>query len=252
MNNDVLEFYSKSSAEDPAHPFYEVMFIEQDKPYFEDVHKLAPNLPKGWVELSAQDLEVRKDLIKSYWQARLPFFSVDTFFNRVDDIGLFLTKKSPDSPFEAELVYSLENNEGFIRGFPFLSDKQIHLLSIEFDYLLPSSYLQFLKIHSSLFSHKGEFCSPLNLLEQMKEFHSFHADERFVFGEREIHPTSLIPFFKQKEPKGMQCFITEWSLAGEIGNVFYSEEEKILSPYHPLREGSFAKFNDWLSSFLIS
>lgn len=252
MNNNVLEFYSKSSSEDINHPFYEVIFIGDEHPSYEEVSKLAPNLPRGWLELSAQDLDVRKDLIKSYWQACLPFFPVDTFFNRVDDIGLFLTKKSPDSVFEAELVYSIENNEGFFRGFPFLTDKEVYELSVKFDYILPEPFLQFMQIHGSLWSNKGELISPFTLLEEMKAFQSEHSQEIFVFGEREVHPMNLIPFFKQKSPKGTQCFITVWSLVGEIGNVFFNEEEKKLSSYHPHRKGSYARFSDWLFSFLMS
>lgn len=251
MNNDVLEFYSKSSAEDPNHPFYEVIFIDEEHAFFNEMKKLAPNLPKGWFELCLQELDIRRDLIKGFWQANLPFFSADPFFNRVDDIGLFLTKKSPDSAFEAELVYSFENNEGFIRGFPPLDEKQIHLLSIENDYLLPHTYLQFLQIHSGLSSIQGEFINPLRLLDKMRDFHEKYAQDRFIFGEREIHPMSLIPFYKQKDPQGYQCFITEWSLGGEVGNVFFSEEEKSLSIYHPQRDGAFARFSEWLTYFLI-
>lgn len=252
MNNDVLEFFSKSSAEDPKHPFYEVIFIDEEHSFFDDMKKLAPSLSKGWFELCLQDLDIRRDLIKGFWQSNLPFFPADRFFNRVDDIGLFLTKKSPDSLFEPELVYSFENNEGFIRGFPFLTDKQIHYLSIDMDYLLPESYLQFLKIHQGLYSKIGEFIPPLTLLEEMRAFHERFSDYRFIFGEREIHPMNLIPFYKQHSPKGYQCFITEWSLGGEIGNVFFNEDNKTLSSYHPQRDGAFAKFTDWLFYFLTS
>jgi|GEM_PF-3543149 len=247
MNNEVLEFYSKSSIEDPTHPLFEVIFIEQEESDFDNLKEICPDLPKGWFELARLDLEDRKEFIRTFWEQQFPFFSIEYFFNMVEDIGVFLTKQSPDTPFIPEIVYSFEENNGFIRAFPPLTDRQVDKLSLEFDYLLPKSYLQFLKIHRQIIHKKGKLIDPFDLKHMMQQFQRKHANSTLYFHEKEAHLFDLIPFFIQKDPKGYQCFVTEWQGASEILNVFFEEhKESGLS-----QTNMFDKFLDWLQSLLI-
>lgn len=247
MNNEVLDFYSRSSIDDPSHPLYEVIFIDEERKDLSALQDIAPALSKGWFELANLDLEEKKELMRKFWQMHFPFFSVDDFFDRVDDLGIFLTKSRPDAFFQPELVYSLEKEGGFFRAFPPLNEEQISRFSIEFDFILPETYMQFLKVHSQFFSKKGELISPLFLMENMRNFQMENTNERLFFKENEIQAISLIPFYKYQE-NGFQCFLTEWTQNGEIGNIFFEEKDghRLISTQNVHRT-----FLGWLQSVLM-
>lgn len=248
MNNQVLDFYSKSSIEDPSHPFYEVIFIDEESGDFSTLKEIAPSLSKGWFELANLDLGAKKELMRKFWQMHFPFFSVDDFFDRVEDLGIFLTKSRPDAFFQPELVYSLEKGGGFFRALPPLTDEKVITLSMELDFILPESYLQFLKVHSQFFSQKGELISPMFLKENMQNFQMENIDTRLFFREREVKAMSLIPFYKYQDINAFQCFITEWPQNGEIGNVYFEEKNgyRLISTQNVHRT-----FLDWLQSQLM-
>lgn len=259
MNNQVLQFYAKSSV-DEGHPFYEVIFLDEEMTW-DTAHSMSPSLPKGWFEIANIDLESKIHLTEEFWLSKLPFTplmqdKIVSFFQKVDDIGVFLTKIAPDSPFEVEMVYSIENNRGFFRGRPPLQDVEIRKIAGDLNDVMPSDYLHFFSIHNG-FSKNDDF--GIFLLENIKNHMEWFQknlleNHKSVFcANRPIDPKMLIPFYESKDlMQTYQCFYLDWLFGKEVGNVFYQEQK--ISDFHNPRlweeNLSYPTFFHWLIDYL--
>src|ERR1700733_6444468 len=112
MNSHVRRFYRTYVDEETPVRFYHQVVPLHESPEmpWEEVKEKMPHLPKGWYELSRLEIDDRVDFVKDFWLSTLPFVShihafLDIFFNRLDDVGVYLTQSRFDSSYECEIVY---------------------------------------------------------------------------------------------------------------------------------------------------
>src|ERR1700733_8489929 len=105
--------------------FYHEVVALHESPQMEwgEIQNKVPNLPKGWYELALLLPEDRLEFIKEFWLSSIPFVShihsgLDAFFNRLDDVGVYIIQSQFDSPFECEIAYSLRDDSSFFHGSP--------------------------------------------------------------------------------------------------------------------------------------
>ncbi len=233
---------------------------------WETVHKMAPNLPKGWYELSCLSLKDRIEFTQDFWQSKLPFRHhffqfIDHFFSSLDDIGIFLTQKNYDAPFQVEMVYSLKDNRGFYRGKPPITEMNLSHLKKDFSSInLPTDYIAFLQIHDGFC--KATDCTGITASCDMKGSYDYfqkmmERDEPLTTGKGSlVNPKSLIPFYESFGMPFYQCFFSEWYPEQEMGNVYYSAESHTISELSKRGSNSlemtFTAFLDWLKFYLES
>ncbi len=264
MDQHALEYYRSYSEEYPHAHFHRVIALH-DEPVLDwhEASELAPNLCRGWYELSQLSLPDRLEFIRDYWCGRFiarPRF-VDfilEFFNSVDDVGIFLTQQKYDDPFSVQLVYSLSGNSGFFHGSPPANENEIiNLQKVFSDYILPPDYLDFLHIHNG-FSKLTD--SGITVSRDMQESYE-NLQQVLEKGEplrttsgTPINPKSLIPFYKSFDMPFFQCFCGEWYPDQEMGNVYYSGLTHTISDYEKAGFGietmAFENFTDWLMFYL--
>ena len=64
-------------------------------------------------------------------------------------MGIFLVQRKFDDPFEPHMVYGLNDDKGFFRGYAPAKDENINRLKAAFpDVVFPEDYLAFLQIHN--------------------------------------------------------------------------------------------------------
>lgn len=266
MNSHVLRFYRKFADEQtPIQLYHEVIGLH-DAPdlQWEEVLEKAPALPKGWYELSRLQPADRVEFTRDFWLATLPFFPkthsfLSDFFDALDDIGVYVTQLQSDSPYECEVVYSLKDNSCFYRGTPPCSDDDIEQLALEFDGMLPEDYLSFLKIHDGFSKHSDTGMIRTRDLQavrqRIREELEKTAHEISTWASH-LDPSDLIPFYESFGQSSYQCFLVEWTPLRQVGNVYYSPGEKILSDirdHKALQENlAFPTFLDWLIFYLES
>lgn len=263
MNSHVKQFYQKTpEGEDLQSPFLEVISIGDEGPSYEDALRFAPKLPRGWFELCRLSVEDRIEFTRDFWLSTLPFIPnfkefVIQFFAKLDDVGVFLTKSSADTPFQAEMVYSLSNNTTFFRGMPSCSDEEIELVQQEFQNSLPKDFLSFLKIHNGFakLSDIGIIRSE-NLRASTIEFHNTLAgnEQPVLCRGKPIDPSHLIPFYHCFGRQSFQCFYSDWYPTGSMGNVYYSGIDHTISDISNKSTWAdhlaFPTFLDWMIFYL--
>ncbi len=151
MNSHVHRFYRKFANEQAPICLYHEVISLHEAPRFswEDLSKKAPSLPKGWYELARLNTADRIEFIRDYWLSTLPYLPhahafFEKFFNKLDDVGFFLTQLRFDSPFESEIVYSLEDGSCFYHSSPPCSEEKIMKLKFEFEEVFPEDFLDWL------------------------------------------------------------------------------------------------------------
>lgn len=225
-----------------------------------EIERFAPNLPRGWFELSRVPSEDRVEFSRAFWLKRLPFnikahTAISDFFSSLDDVGVVLSKKK-DS-WVPQLVYSFMDNSCFFRGLAPASDFQIDELKEELDFAFPSDWIAFTKIHNG-FGKLSEL-DVLNIEEipmvrrKVMEM-LIKAPQAIKSGEKVIDPSSLIPFFEASGLSSFQCFYADWYPGNEMGNVYFSGIDSTVSDV-ARREawgdnGAFPTFLEWLASYL--
>src|SRR5688572_21398460 len=121
MSNHLRSFFCTSSEESPGH-FFRVLAVHDSKDLsWKDIKRLTPRLPKGWYELTKLSNQDRIEFVRDYWIASMPFHPtladfLTHFFGRLNEIGLYITQRTFDDPYEAHLVYGLKNDAGFFQG----------------------------------------------------------------------------------------------------------------------------------------
>jgi hypothetical protein len=265
MDHHVKDYYRQSSDEAPQGSFHSVIALHEAPDInWKDVAEKVPTLCRGWYELSHLNSKDRIEFTRDFWLTKLPYRQgLDAFLNRffasLDDIGIFITQKTFDDPYQAHLVYSIAGNNGFFRGAPPATEKNLGELQKFFsDFILPNDYLAFLQIHNGFckttdctgVSNSGKMPVIYTELQEMLQKQEPILTSRGTI----VNPKSLIPFYTSFGMPFFQCFWADWYPEQEMGNVYYSGEAKVISDIYSGGTGSeqmaFPTFVDWLMFYM--
>lgn len=265
MDHYLKDYYRQFSDEAPRGQFHKVIALHQAPDIsWEAITEIVPNLPRGWFELANLNTKDRIEFLRDFWLAKLPYRQgfdefIVRFFNSLDDIGIFITQKTFDDPYQPQLVYSLKDDNGFFKGLPPADDASLTALKKAFPQaLFPNDYMAFLQIHNGFC--KATDCTGVLPAELVTDTYqtlckSMQQQEPILTSrETIVDPTSLIPFYKSFGMPYYQCFWTEWYPEGEMGNVYYSGEARTISDAYSGGTSSekmaFPTFVDWLTFYL--
>jgi hypothetical protein len=226
-----------------------------------ELEKSAPDLPRGWFELSRIRPHDRIDFVSSLWLENLPYRpaahdALSDFFDRLDDVGVVLTREGVEA-WSPELVYSLEDDSCFFRGLLPCTEPDLGEMRQEIGALLPKDYIAFLKMHNGF----GKI-SEMGLLKaseigdaRRRLMQIIRNDERLLKSSQGIvEPGSLIPFFEVLGLNSFQCFDSDWYPENEMGNVYFSGIDYTLSERSDRQKWAdnlaFPTFSDWLANYV--
>lgn len=265
MNQHIRDFYRRNSDDTPSGHFHDVVMLS-DHPSldFAEAQRRWKKLPKGWFELARLSVEDRIEFTRDFWLAKLPYHpSLDEFltrfFSEMDDIFVAIVQKEIESDFEPHLVYSMKGGVSFFRGAVPASDQEVLELRSHFlDAPLPEDYLSFLQIHNGFW--KTTDCTGLVQAENMnrvyEDFQNHLAEMEPLRGRDGslVAPGSLIPFYESFGMPYFQCFWAEWYPEQEMGNVYYSEDSRVISigekNQSSIENMAFTTFTEWLMFYL--
>jgi len=263
MNKHVNRFYRKFVDEDvPIRLYHEVISLHESPLSWEEASKKSNDLPKGWFELSMLNSRDRIDFTKEFWLSALPYVPhihrfLNSFFAKLDDVGIYLTQLRFDSPFDCEMVYSLRDDSCFFHGLPPCNAERVERLAEQFDGLIPEDFLAFLKIHDGFSKHTDTGLIKMkNLMPTYRQLQMGMVDEsqEIICRNEAVDPKDLIPFYESFGEPSYQCFYALWVPGESAGNVYYSSMEKIISDFHDrntwLENLAFPTFLDWLVFYL--
>lgn len=243
--------------------FKEVIFLsEESQAKWDDVSKKAPDLPRGWFELSRISARDRVDFTRDYWLDRMPYHpsahpAFFEFFEQLDDVAVVLARKKEEEALAAELVYSLADDSTFFRGKSPCTERELAELKNEIDVSLPFDYLSFARIHNGF----GKL-SEMGVLEIGEIAYArrrvmdllIQTDKRVKSGGADVDPGALIPFYESLGLVSFQCFYTDWYPGSEMGNVYLSGIDYTLSDVSDKKAWvenlAFAAFSEWLAYYL--
>lgn len=265
MDHHLKEFYSQFHDGTPKGNFHRVIVLHEDPHVtWESISKLVPQMGKGWYELSRLPAADRIEFTCDYWLSQLPYHpNIDEFLSRffasLDDIGVFVTQRTFDDPYEACLVYSLHGDAGFFRGSIPATAEDISKLAHDFsDFILPADYIAFLQIHNGF--SKATDVTGLAKSMRMKENYDSFQDMLEQLGPltthrgKPVNPKTLIPFYQSFGMPFYQCFWGEWYPEQEMGNVYYSGDTKTIFDVESSDPSSdsmaFPTFLDWLMFYM--
>lgn len=220
----------------------------------------APDLPRGWLELSRVTSIERKEFIADFWLDTLPYDPsshqmVESFFSKVEDIDILLLEKEGD--VVAKMVYSLSNNQTFFWGNVPVSLDAIQEESLGMRDSLPRDYLAFLSMHNGFgrLGSKGIFkieelsLAKRRLQKALEEMHPPLCLEGKI-----VDPHSCIPFYEVEGTDAFQCFYLDWYGENGVGNVHCSLLDRWISPLPKEGEAkeslTFPSFSAWLWEYL--
>ncbi len=255
MNSQVWDYYKKTRG------LHDILLLTEGKLTWEEAKKRAPCLIKGWFELSLLSTQDRIEFTKDFWLKTLPFIpqahsNIASFFDRLEDIGVFLFQEKIGNPYLAEIVYSLKEGSVFFRGKIPCTHEDIHFFQQSFTNLLPRDYFAFLRIHNGFAKTSDTGMLSLQDIPLAKESMQavIYEGEGAVFCDgKEIDPAALIPFYESFGRHSYQCFYTEWYPTSEMGNVYFSSQDFTISRYTlpNLHETmAFTTFLQWLVFYL--
>lgn len=265
MDLHAIEFYSDFSEKRPHGHFHRVIPLHAEPHLsWEEALEMAPRLCRGWYELAQLPLEDRIEFTRDFWLSKLPYApyldeSVFKFFGYLDDLGIYLTQQKFDDPFEAHIVYSLEENGGFYHGACPATEKEIINLQKDFpNDILPADYLAFLQIHNGFAKlNDTGIISSRNMKETFEGFQNAlrKGIEPITTDEgANVNPASLIPFYESFGMPFYQCFWGDWYPEQEMGNIYYSMQARKLITCQKRGDCdetmAFETFTDWLMFYL--
>lgn len=265
MGQHTKEYFSQFSNDMSKGHFHKVIALhEKPELSWESISKIAPELCKGWFELSCLSSQDRIEFTQDFWLAKEPYHPkldefLTKFFGSLEDIAVYITQKKYDDPYEAHLVYCLKDDAGFFRGGPPATEKELANLQKAFsNFILPADYLAFLQIHNGF--HKTTDCTGLICSSYMESaYKAFQKlmDEQGILTTYKgtiVDPSKLIPFYESFGMPFFQCFWAEWYPENEMGNVYYSGMTKTISDVEsndPSSENMvFPTFTDWLMFYM--
>jgi SMI1 / KNR4 family (SUKH-1) len=261
MNSQVRRFYRTFVDKEAPVRFYHNVIPLHESPEvgWDQIQEKMPSFPKGWHELARLPSSDRIEFVRDFWLTTLPFVShvhafLNEFFNRLDDLGIYLTQSRFDSSFECEVVYSLSDDSSFFHGFP-PSEERIEALREAFDDRLPEEYLAFLKVHDGFSKHSDTgIIRSKDLRSIYDKLQDKIQNEAIFCGNQMIAPKELIPFYESFGEPSFQCFYLDWTPIGSPGNVYYSMAEGKISDVHDRinwnQNLAFPSFFDWLIFYL--
>lgn len=229
MHRRLLDYYAPYSANHPEGHFHAVIHLETHlKMGWEKLVQICPTLPQGWFELISLAVADRIELMREHWLLKTRAYpkiqeAITGFFLSLDYLGVFLTQRSYEDPFEAELVYQVSGSGHFFRGKPGATPEGIAILQKEFaEYLLPMEYISFLQIHDGFANERdiGIFGSrdiSLACIDSQEVLQK--ACEKTSHA---IHPKSLVPFYQSSDPSCIQCFWNAWQLDPKQESAHYT------------------------------
>ena len=265
MDHHIKEYFKESSAkESSVGAYHQVIHLRQDSSMsWQEAVKLSPSLPRGWFELSKLKTEDRIEFCRDFWISRFPFHPdlaplLTKFFSTLDDLCVFLTQKTFDSPVKPKLIYSIKGDTGFFQGDPPADDYLLSLLQSEFPgVLFPQDYLAFLSIHNGF--GKLDDTGILQVQDLKNTYLAFterleEQDTIFLEEGVPLNPKHLYPFYESFGTRCYQCFLEDWYPEQEMGNAYYSDMTKSLSPlksnFAAAEIQAFPTFGDWLFFYL--
>lgn len=264
MDSHAQELYSAYSDDNPHGHFHKVIALQCNKKLdWSAASDLAPELPKGWYELSRLTLKDRIDFTREFWLSKLPYHRdlnrfLENFFQSLDDIAIFLTQANIDEPFRAQCVYSLRDNGGFFRGDPPATENQILNLRKDFPNIaFPADYLAFLSVHNGFAKLTDTGITQSGRMKTSYEEFNKEQEKRgpaITCAGTPVNPASLIPFYKSFNMPFYQCFWSDWYPENEPGNVYYSGATNSISDCTKadlhVETMAFETFTDWLIFYL--
>jgi hypothetical protein len=259
MNSLARTFFSARK----ENQFKEVRFLsEEANTSWQEISKVAFDLPRGWYELSRISAQDRVEFTRDFWLDRMPYHpsahpGFFEFFEQLDDVAVVLMRRVEDEPMDAELVYSLADNSSFFRGRPPCAETDIQELINEIGVNLPRDFFSFLRIHNGF----GKL-SEMGLLEiqeiadtKRRVIDLFLKTERRIkSGEVDVDPGALIPFYEVLGLSSFQCFFSDWYPGSEMGNVYLSGIDYTISDVSNKKSWAenlaFPTFSEWLQLYL--
>jgi len=266
MDRHIKEFYYGHFDDDSsANKYHDVIPLHeaQDISWKEIIEKI-PSLPRGWYELASLKSKDRIEFICNYWESKLPYRAnlcafIDRFFASLDDVGIFVVQKKWADPYFAEIVYSIKDNDGFYRGALPATDLELNDLATKFPgFIFPKDYLAFLEIHNG-------WWKTTDATGVMPSSHMYDAYLQFQALTKEdsdlptikgapVDPKKLIPFYESFGMPYFQCFWADWYPEDEMGNVYYSSDNRSISAFDGMESSpetmAFPTFCDWLMFYL--
>lgn len=264
MNEHIQSFFNRSPDDSSTGHFHCVIALhDQPNISWEELHQMAPSLPRGWYELAQLSESDRTDFVHDYWVSTLPFqprFTdfIRDFFASLEAIGVYVTQQKFGDPFETHLVYGLEEDRGFFRGSPPLLIEAEATLETQFSNLvLPADYLAFLRIHDGFYKYTDTGITPSSdLALSIQRFRELLTAAGTLLGPgaKPIDPNTLFPFYESFGFPCYQCFWQDWYPDQEMGNVYYCGLTHTLSDYQGLEPSpehmAFPTFLDWLMFYM--
>lgn len=266
MQHHIKDFYKQTSGNSSNGHFHKVIPLHQDGGIsWQEAHKIAPILPRGWFELAHLSSTDRVEFTRDFWTTKLPYHPmlqefIVHFFQSIEDIYIFLVQKKFDDPFDAHFVYSLKKEAGFFKGYPPIDEKSLLNLQADFqEIIFPKDYLAFLEIHDGFC--KTTDCTGILRSQAVKSscdkllLEIQKSDKELMNTKGQVvDPKSLIPFYESFGMPFFQCFFKDWYPEDEMGNVYYSGNNNTISDVKkndPENEAmAFATFSDWLLFYL--
>ncbi len=230
---------------------------------WDKLSKEIPSLPRGWFELSQLKPEDRIEFTHLFWASKLPLKteqhiqSLDSFFEELETIEIYATQLDPGYPFEVHMIYVLQNDAGYFQGSPPASEGDVERMRQLFSPVsFPSDYLAFFHLHNGFSKYMD---TGLIRLEELPRVHRYLQDllskEELIRPDGEvISPQQLIPFYESFGLHCYQCFYQDWYVGQEMGNIYFSEHDRMISNILDLESNAekmaFASFLDWLFFYL--
>lgn len=249
MNKYVKRYFQEAKDDSDRGHFHKVILVDESVSW----ETVEPWAPRGWFELTRLDRESRIEFVAQFWQSKLT--DAPAFFERVDDITLFLAQKPGEEHFTAHLVYSLQEDAGFYQGSPPHAESVIENHSLFHGIPLPRDYLAFQGIHAHFGKNADRGLYSVRELEDgwklLQRFLKEREPVLFYDGE-EVDGKKLIPFYNSFGRYSWQCFCADWYPEEEMGNVAVSHETVFLPMLRAAAEEglAFASFLDWLAFYL--
>lgn len=265
MDYHFEKFFHEFSDESQTGNFHRVIALHEAPDVSWDcISQKVPELPRAWFELAQLNKLDRIEFLHDYWESRIqypPNLSefLDSFFQRLDDIGIYITQTKFDDPYVAQIVYSIRENGGFFRGLPPATEEEILRLQNDFsEFILPKDYLNFLQIHNGFY--KTTDCTGItrsvDMRKSYEEFQTLFSSPEDIVTKNNvsIDPHKLIPFYKSFGTPYYHCFWAEWYPENEMGVVYYSSATKQVSNVSDsgtaIESLCFSTFSDWLIFYL--
>lgn len=264
MGKHVKSYFSHSPSDSQCGNFHSVIALHEPvTTNWTQIKKLVPQLPKGWYELGRLSSQDRIEFVRDFWLATLPFQPgfgdfVTRFFSSLEEVGIYLTQRTFDDPYEGHMVYSLKGDRGFFQGHPPASEAEVVALQKWIpDQTFPDDFKAFLRIHDGFAKFTDTGILPTSAIRKVyREFQqTLESKGPLLSATNEpVDPKKLIPFYESFGFPCYQCFWAEWYPAQEMGNVYYSGLTHTITD-HTSNDCSpenqaFPTFLDWLEFYL--